>query len=486
MADLPEQQAQEPEVECTPQLAEVNQTIPGFAGIGCTGTYTIETPLLISTWEPDSVTVEVVSVTSRCSGTTAAVAGTEVVVTFAGTAGGSCSTIYLFDGVYDVKCGSPGIDPCNGATVSGTANDQTIVGLPTGVVINNIPNCSGGGATIQSSVSSQIGGITGTPCPGAGFNIVSYNITNVRKQNPSDPDCEDIVRVRYEGCSKKPSGTYGDDNPPPGGGSPGGGTSPGGSPPSDEPPATPPNNPPSGFGGSGGGGGNNPPPSPPSSPPGTSNPPQVSPGTSQNSGDSIVYPDETILTPEPIPEFPPLIVILPGGEPTQVPWNGYAAFLSISSGDVVVGTTYPALYVSPMLAQKTFAGWKALKHAFVQFDNRRGTDIHTALTTTDTLQRGKALHQFNANIGLIYNDEMSDEVVQELYRYDAALWTLGLYQKHFSPKQLSDITLFKEPLLGVSYSYQLAVFSDDAATWKLVGWQIEGKLKGQRIGHSRN
>lgn len=313
-------------------------------------------------------------------------------------------------------------------------------------------------------------------------------MSNIRKANPADPDCEDIVTVRYEGCSKRPPNTYGEGNPPPGGGTPGGGGSPGGSPPpsgqSPSPPKSPPSNggspPPSG----GSPGGASPPPPAPLS---TSSPPLFSAGTAQSSGDSITYPGNIVLTPQPEPEFPTLIVILPGSEPEQIPWNGYGVYPgSEVPGDVVVGTTYPALYVSPMMAQRVFHNWKVLKHALLQFDNREGLNIQTSLTTTDTGQLGKALQRFNVNVGIIYNDELSDQVIQELYRYDTGLWSSALHTKHYSPKQLEGIVSFKEPLQGTSYSYQLAVYSSDAATWRLVGWQIEGKSKGKRRGHGRD
>jgi hypothetical protein len=127
-----------------------------------------------------------------------------------------------------------------------------------------------------------------------------------------------------------------------------------------------------------------------------------------------------------------------------------------------------------------------LKHVLLQFENKEGTNIQTSLTTTDTAQYGKALHRFNANVGIIYNDEYSDEVIQELYKYDSALWGQALFTKHYSPKQVDDVVSFKESLLGTSYSYQVVVYSSDPYTWRLVGWQIEGKQKGKRRNHGRD
>jgi hypothetical protein len=194
-----------------------------------------------------------------------------------------------------------------------------------------------------------------------------------------------------------------------------------------------------------------------------------------------------VLYPEPTAQMPSLFAILPGGEPTPIPWNGYVMYPgNPTPGTVIYGATYPALYISPMLMQQLFHEWKVLKHAMLQFDNRKGVQIHTAFTNTDAGQHGKALHKFDAQVLLIYNDRMSDETIPELYRYNDTTWTTQLYTKHYSPKQVDDVVSFKEPLLGTSYAYQIGVYSMDACTWKLVGWQVEGKLKGKRKGHGRD
>lgn len=470
------------ETKCLPQLVEIVQKIPSTAGQNCSGTYRIETPLLISTWEPDSVQVSIVNSVFRCSGTNAVVNGSAIDITFGGSGGGNvCATPYFHDAVWTTTC-------INGASDAGTFPNCPTSGIPLSAVLN-----PGGNATVQVLTSSNV---TATGCwsPVTCSNIVaftSYGITNVRKQNPNDPDCEDTVTVRYEGCSKgAPPGTYNATTPPPGGGSSGGGGSPGGSPPPNDPPPSPPPQPPSGGFGGNGGGGSPPPPSgvnPPPAPPSVSPPPQFSPQVAQPSGNQIIYPGNVVLTPAPEPEFPTLTAILPGSDPEQLPWSGYAVYPgSATPGNVVVGATFPALYVSPMMAQRVFHNWKTLKHVLLQFDNSEGVDIHTTFTTTSQAMFGKALKRFNANVGIIYNDEMSDQIIQELYRYDPLLWSNVLFLKHFSPKQLDRVVSFKEALLGTSYSYQIAVYSSDANTWKLVGWQIEGKTKGKRRNHGRD
>lgn len=484
----------ETEVKCRPQLTEVVNTIPA----SCGSSYTYEQPLLLQTWEQDSIVTTVTNIQTNCSGGVVATPNPNgsVNLQLSGTPEG-CDNAWLFDVEYTSTCKLPP-EAGGGIEVIGVRTFEVFGGKPTGFAPSVYPpSTCNPGATFEVVVEG--GGtqtVSGQTCPPNGCsNFIQYppsfSFGNVRPK-PGTTPCETLVTIRHEGCSKAPPpGTY-PDGTPPGGGSSGGGGSPGGSPPSgDETPNPPPQPPGGGFGGGGGSGapppGSAPPPGNNPPPPGSAPPPPPPINTSQPSGSQVVYPDETVLTPAPTPQFPTLIVFLPGSEPEQIPWNGYAVYPgSEAATNVVVGTTYPALYVSPMMAQRVFHNWKSLKHILLQFDNREGVNIHTAFTTSDAAQRGKALQQFNATIGVIYNDEFSDEVIQDLYRYDPALWSSNLFLKHYSPKQIDDVVSFKEALLGTSYSYQVAVFSSDTKTWKLVGWQIEGKPKGKRRSHSRD
>lgn len=481
----------EEDVKCLPQLTELVNVIPATCG----SSYTYEQPLLLQTWEQDSIQTTIVNVETSCSGgvTTNPQPNGSVQMQLNGTPQ-NCSDSWLFDIAFSSTCTLAS----QGGGGVGQIPTQTfgVTGKPISAVISYpqpLDSTCG-----RLTVAIQGGGetiINGAPlCPPDGcLNFIAYppqyTFQNVRinPQGGGIP-CETKVTIRHEGCSKAPPpGTYGNDNPP-GGGSPGGGGSVGGNPPpADESPKPPPQPPSGGFGGGSGGGGAPPPGGDSPPPPSVSPPPPPPLGTSQPSGEQVLYPNQTVLAPAPTPQFPTLIAILPGGDPEALPWNGYAVYPgSETASSVIVGTTYPTLYVSPMLAQRVFHNWKTLKHVLLQFDNRDGTNIHTNLTTNDIAQYGKALQRFNANVAVIFNDEYSDEVIQELYRYDPALWGGDLFLKHYSPKQIDDVVSFKEALLGTSYSYQVAVYSSDTRTWKLVGWQVEGKPKGKRRSHSRD
>lgn len=486
MAAIDDQKTQEPPTPCTPQLIEIENVIPAQCG----QSYVFQQPLLLQTWEQSSITTSVTNITTSCSGgvTTNPQPNGSVNMTLNGTASG-CSNTWLFDVNYSSRC----VDS-NGVGVIGTVTYSVTGGKPVDVNFTASfppsPPCGTGALQVVVEGGGTLPA-TGSICPPSPcLNFVEYPPVatfagNVRITGGTP--CETKVTIKWEGCSKKPAGTYApDETPPPGGTSSLGGAAPSGNPPSTSPP--PPSDAPSSYGGDGGtppplgGGGASPP-----SGGGASNPPTPYVGSNQpSSGFMVQYPDGTVLTPQPQPEFPPIIVTLPGGDVVPMPWNGYAVYPGIAVGQVaVLGNAYPAIYVSPMIHQRTFYNWKVLKHAFVQLENET-TDIHTALTTADAALRGKAIHRFNANVGIIYNDENAAQVIEDLYRYDNTLWSADLYSKHYSPKQLDRIVVFKEPLQGVSYAYQLVLFSQDEAVWKLVGWQIEGKLKGNRVGHSRN
>lgn len=479
---IEQQQSEEPELKCNPQLAEVSQ--PVNTSGGCSGSYTIETPLLVSGWK--NATASVVSSDCGCGAATT-VNGTKVNVALSGSRPNPCPTLYQFK-VTQTVCTVGSSPTCN--TTTGGFALAPLGSKPTGTVRQD----SSGVATSWYATCERTDGTTFEILVAdenePSFQITNVSIGSVQKVNESDPECFDCrVTVKYEGCSETPSGGYDPSNPPPGG-SPPSISPPSGSPPSSPPQSNPPPRPPSG-GFPPPSGGNNPP--PPAAPP-PSPPPRPPDAKLSLLGSPYVipagvdpsYPSGVTLYPQPSIYNPSLTAIFPGGEIVAIPWNGYLTWFGALAGTTIVsGNNFPAWYVSPMMSQKVFDNWKVLKHATIQFENVN-TEIHTSKSTNDTLLYGKAQQLFDANLALLYNDQHADQTIYDLYRYDNGRWTLQLYPRHGSPKSIDKFVVFKEPLQGVANSYQIAIHSSDPYTWKLVGWQIEGKLKGKRTGHSRD
>lgn len=477
---------QDPQIPCTRDLVETQFTIPLES---CTGEYTIERPLLLDNWTDITTTVTDTSL-SGCSVTTSEVnPDNSVTLTFGGTSTCVASTMKFFwqasdPGDCGASCGQQGGDYVGILARPFNSGDPELE--PPGTV--DTTGCVTSYCFYaQTSTGAFL--IFQTNTPGSGRVVrVSDGASSDDLPPGTGTGCQKLVTVRYEGCPNYPPTTYNDENPPPGGGTPGGSGSPSGnpgSPPSDpndkpQPPPPPPNT------GGGFGGGNTPP--PPSS--GNSPPPPPSP-VSFNfpgvGGQTIFYPSGAILTPSPEPEFPPIIGYIAGEDPIAIPWNGVVVFPGAEAGEtVVLGNAYPATYISPMMAQQRFANWKVLKHAHLQFDNRKGLEIFTSRNSNTSGNYGKAVQRMRANIALIYNNRLQDEAITDLYRYDTLNWDDVVYSNHRSPKQLEPYSVFKEPLQGTSYSYQLGVYSFDSFLWTLVGWQVEGKLKGSRTSHGRD
>jgi hypothetical protein len=188
------------------------------------------------------------------------------------------------------------------------------------------------------------------------------------------------------------------------------------------------------------------------------------------------------VIPPVLPQYPPLFVFLPNGTYSPVSWNGYVLPIS-SAGFVEFGVPYPTLYASPVLASGMFSRRKRLKHVYLQFDNETGLEVHTNKTTSNSALYGKAQFPLDTNIYINYLNEGYGEPITDTYRYDSVRFNDALYSNHNSSKQIDErFTLFKEPLLGTSYGYQLGVYSLDVAAWRLVGWQVTAKMKGETVG----
>lgn len=235
-----------------------------------------------------------------------------------------------------------------------------------------------------------------------------------------------------------------------------------------------------------------PPPPPDNPPPPNSNPPPLPPNS--NPPPPPPFNDES---PEPIPFaptippafspidlsfntgtpqvfYPRIAINLIGGTIQFTSWTGYGITIS-DIGSYVVGTAFPSAYTSPMLSLSSLSNLKRLTHVTLQFDNTKGL--------RKVPQSNIPLVNLNASLGITYWGNEGGDTQTDVYRYDPVRFPDALYSSQGSPSQLDKISVFKEPLLGTGWSYQVSVFSIDDSFFNLVGWQVIGKSKGLRTSN---
>lgn len=170
----------------------------------------------------------------------------------------------------------------------------------------------------------------------------------------------------------------------------------------------------------------------------------------------------------------------PNGKVLQVP-STYPAGTFVEFGYV-----YCAFYESPMFFLEQLGTYKRLKHLYAFFDNEVGQDTYrdydrnlaVSQDPEQIVDRYKV--NINANITVLYNTERGGFVSSDVYGFRDIYWDDTPLDFDPSAEQAFRYSVFKESIQGVGYSYQLAVWSADDATFKLAGYQFDVKAKGKK------
>jgi hypothetical protein len=135
-----------------------------------------------------------------------------------------------------------------------------------------------------------------------------------------------------------------------------------------------------------------------------------------------------------------------------------------------VGYVYHAVYTSPVFTVDTLARYKRTKHLNVMFENVRNRykaeDVNLVTQTYSDLVN-RLENDLETNVAMVFQTDTKAEYAEEIY-------------SRINVKKLDSWSVFKEPLKGVGYSYQFVVYSLDVNTWVMSGYQITGKLVGER------
>lgn len=152
--------------------------------------------------------------------------------------------------------------------------------------------------------------------------------------------------------------------------------------------------------------------------------------------------------------------------------------------NIEIGQAYPAYYLTPLFVQQELGALKKVKHALLYFDNQ---DIQSTYETADVrpgqnpdLIVGAWKTRANANVSITYDSDSSSTTSNDIYGFNQIVWDSAIFDVDPSQQQQDKYSLFKEPLLGVGYGYQLGVWSYDSAFFKLSAYQITARKAGQR------
>lgn len=129
-----------------------------------------------------------------------------------------------------------------------------------------------------------------------------------------------------------------------------------------------------------------------------------------------------------------------------------------------------------MFTQQQLGTLKRTKHAYLYFNNGDSANY----TINDTVEAYTL--RTNVNVAMMYDSDDSDANTSvDVYGYQDIIWDNAYFDTVESSDRQDQYVLFKEPLIGIGYSYRLNVYSYDDARWNLVGYQIDAsRNKGLR------
>lgn len=158
-----------------------------------------------------------------------------------------------------------------------------------------------------------------------------------------------------------------------------------------------------------------------------------------------------------------------------------------SSSVVEVGHCYLAVYSTPVFNNQSLRNLKQRKWVYAFFDNSEGQLLYTSADTnsaagqevTEITDTPKV--RINASVTLLFSEENSGETTADIYGFETLVWDASLFDVNTPSSTYQRYQLFKEPLRGTGYTYQMLVWNYDDTYFKLQGYQIDGKTKGTRV-----
>ena len=171
--------------------------------------------------------------------------------------------------------------------------------------------------------------------------------------------------------------------------------------------------------------------------------------------------------------------------------NGAVTLTAGLNTKIEIGSAYPTLYATPLFTWNTLKQFKRLLYWLGFFDNGIAQDTFTeddvnALSGQPNEEIvGMPKTRLDCNISFVYNSHDSGDTSADLYGFEELVWDVSLFDTYL-PLQTDNFVLLKQALQGVGYSFQGIVWTTDEASFKMVGYQLDGKMKGNKYTNWSN
>jgi hypothetical protein len=167
---------------------------------------------------------------------------------------------------------------------------------------------------------------------------------------------------------------------------------------------------------------------------------------------------------------------------TVNPITGTITLTAPAGSTVKVGLSYLTMFATPLFTQSVLGRFKRLFHFFGYFNNDVGLENFTGADVVGPQNPDEIVdrprQQLGVNVAIAFDSGYSSELTYDLYSSGNLVWDFSFFDTA-SPVQDKPYILFKEPIQGINYGFQVYFYSWDEKFFDLVGWQVDGKVKGR-------
>jgi len=152
-----------------------------------------------------------------------------------------------------------------------------------------------------------------------------------------------------------------------------------------------------------------------------------------------------------------------------------------------VAIQYPAYHSTITMSRGTLANYKRMKTYFGYYRNELGKYLERLdILVGESLELiGTTVNSIGVSIVVLFNDEADGSpIMSEILGSDDLFWDAANLGQATPPKQSTQYTRAFVPIIGGAYSFNVVNFSFDEKTWRLVGYEMQVKVK-QGKGLSR-
>lgn len=149
-----------------------------------------------------------------------------------------------------------------------------------------------------------------------------------------------------------------------------------------------------------------------------------------------------------------------------------------ASAIIRFGLSFQSYFQTPVFYRNNLSTKKRLSHFHGFFSNERVMDMYLPSdANVDSAQDDQELNgtykrNFRLNLAMLFDFRQSGFERSEVYGFDDLYWDVGLYDTDPSAFQSVSHSIVSQPVVGITRSFSLLLWSTSPSLWDMSGYQI--------------